>query len=473
VLLTLSTTHSPATDLGYLLHKNPGRAQSFKLNFGVAHVVYPQADDRRCTCALAVDIDPVALVRDRQGPDSFSLSQYVNDRPYAASSLLSVAIAQVFGTALSGICKSRQELCDKAIPLEATIASVPSRGREGAVERLFEPLGYTVTVEPLTLDERFPSFGGPRYANVSLRGTVKLADLLSHLYVLLPVLDGDKHYWIGQDEVEKLLRHGEGWLASHPEKPFIVDRYLMRRRHLTAAALERLVDDKPLEEQEVQSEASEQHEEQAERPIRLNDQRMDAVMAALVESGAKSVLDLGCSNGNLLKRLLAETQFTRIVGYDVSHRALEVAADRLRLERLHEAKRDRIELMHGSLVYRDRRLESFDAAAVIEVVEHLDPPRLAAFERGIFAFARPRTVVLTTPNVEYNVLFEGMEPGKLRHRDHRFEWTRAAFQMWANRVAATYGYTVRFEPIGPVHPEHGSPTQMTIFTTGSGGGGAA
>lgn len=466
MLLKISTTYSPATDLGYLLHKHPGRVQAFKLNFGVANVVYSHADENRCTCALAVDVDPVALVRDHQGPESFALSQYVNDRPYAASSFLSVAIAQVFGSALSGTCASRPELCETAIPLEAFITSVPTRGREGAVERLFEPLGYSVTVEPLTLDDRFPSFGGPRYANVTLRGTIKLVDLLSHLYVLIPVLDGDKHYWIGNDEVEKLLRHGEGWLANHPEKSFIVDRYLMRRRNLTTAALERLVAQDAAAESDEAVDRAAQAEEQAERPIRLNDQRLDAVTNALLASGATSVLDLGCSNGNLLKRLLAEKQFARIVGYDVSYRALEIAAARLRLEQMHESKRNRIELIHGSLVYRDRRLEGFDAAAVVEVIEHLDPPRLAAFERSLFAFARPRTIVLTTPNVEYNTLFEGMTPGTLRHRDHRFEWTRAEFQRWATRVATAYGYCVKFEPIGPVDADKGSPTQMAVFTIG-------
>lgn len=466
MLLTITTTHAPATDLGYLLAKHPARPQEKALSFGVAHVFYPEASDNRCTAALFVEIDPVGLIRNRRGGpagEGFALENYVNDRPYAASSLLSVAIAQVYGTALAGTCKTRPELASTPIPLVATIASVPIRGGATSLDDLFTPLGYRVTVDPLPLDERFPSFGGPRYATVTIAGTVRLTDLLSHLYVLLPVLDGDKHYWIGEDEVNKLLRHGEGWLAAHPAKERIVERYLMRRRHLTRLALEQLAD-APADADEEKAERAEEQEASVERPIRLNAQRLDAVIERIVACGASSVLDLGCSNGNLLKRLLGEKQLSRIVGYDVSHRALEVAAERLDFERMHESKRKRIELMHGSLVYRDRRLEGFDAAAVIEVIEHLDPPRLAAFERALFEFARPATVVVTTPNVEYNVLFAGMAPGQKRHRDHRFEWTRAEFEAWSRGVAERARYAVEFAPVGPVDESRGSPTQMAVFT---------
>jgi 3' terminal RNA ribose 2'-O-methyltransferase Hen1 len=176
------------------------------------------------------------------------------------------------------------------------------------------------------------------------------------------------------------------------------------------------------------------------------------------------VVDLGCGEGRLLERLLDDRQFTRIVGMDVSHRALEIAAQRLRLDRLPPKQRERIELLHGSLVYRDRRLTGFDAAAVVEVVEHLDPPRLAAFERAAFELARPRTVVLTTPNAEYNVRWESLPAGRFRHKDHRFEWTREQFQGWATRIAERFGYAARFAPVGPVDPVVGSPTQMGVFT---------
>jgi 3' terminal RNA ribose 2'-O-methyltransferase Hen1 len=220
MLLTLTTTHRPATDLGYLLHKNPSRPQAFELSFGRAHVFYPEADEDRCTAALLLEVDPVGLVRNRRGPagEGFALEQYVNDRPFAASSFLSVAIAQVFGSALSGASKERAELAKTPIPLMARLSVVPCRGGEAILRRLFEPLGYTVAAMHHPLDEQFPEWGEGPYYTVELSHTVALRDLLTHLYVLVPVLDNDKHYWIGEEEVEKLLRHGDPWLALHPER---------------------------------------------------------------------------------------------------------------------------------------------------------------------------------------------------------------------------------------------------------------
>ncbi len=439
----------------------------FDLTFGRAVVFYPVASEELCTAALLLDVDPVGLVRKRGGPagDDFALQQYVNDRPYAASSFLSVAIAEVFGSALSGKSRDRPDLVMQKLPLVAHLPVIPCRGGESQLRKLFEPLGYEVICKQHALDESFPEWGEGRYWSIELRGQVTLHDLLSHLYVLIPTLDGDKHYWVGDDEVEKLLRHGAGWLANHPDKQQIVDRYLKRQHHLTRKALARLLDDDPSESNQDEVAMVQADEELAvEKPLSLNDQRLGAVMAVLLNCGARRVLDLGCSTGNLLRRLLAEKQFSEIVGMDVSHRALEIAAEKLHLERMPPVQRQRIALIQGSLGYRDRRLAGFDAAAVVEVIEHLDEPRLAAFERVLFEFAKPTTVVVTTPNVEYNVKFESLPAGRCRHRDHRFEWTRVQFREWADRIAATFGYAVRFLPIGPEDLNLGPPTQMAVFT---------
>jgi 3' terminal RNA ribose 2'-O-methyltransferase Hen1 len=465
MLLTITTTYQPATDLGYLLRKNPGRPQVFDLAFGQARVFYPQASEDRCTAALLLDIDPVGLVRNRRGPagEGFSLEQYVNDRPYAASSFLSVAIAQVLGSALSGGCKERPELAATPIPLTARLSVVPCRGGEILLRKLFEPLGYAVTARHHPLDEQFPEWGEGPYFTVELSHTITLHDLLTHLYVLVPVLDNDKHYWIGDEEVEKLLRHGNPWLAAHPLKEQIVQRYLKNFKHLANDALARLIEADPDAAEEAREKQADE-EEQVEQKISLDEHRLNAVLAALRDAGAKRVLDLGCSYGNLLRRLLEDKQFEEIVGLDVSHRALEIASERLHLDRLPERQRQRIRLLHGSLIYRDERLSGFDAAAVVEVIEHLDEPRLAAFERVLFEFARPGTIIVTTPNVEYNVRFETLPSGKFRHRDHRFEWTRAQFQEWANRIGERFGYAAKFVPVGLEDTDLGPATQMAVFS---------
>jgi len=465
MILTLSTTHQPATDLGYLLHKNPDRCHSSDLPFGTAHVLYPEATEGRCSMSFLVDIDPVGLVRNSRGPrgNDFSLSQYVNDRPFATSSFMSVALAKVFSTAMGGRSKERPELAEQEIPLEVSLPVVPCRGGEAFLRRLFEPLAYDVHAEALPLDANFPAWGDSRYLSVRLLGEKRVKDLLEHLYVLLPVLDDDKHYWVGSDEVEKLLRRGGAWLGTHPERAVIADRYLRHDATLTREAVARLHED-DVGDPEQLAQAQNAEEEVVERPLSLNQQRLAAVTEAIIASGARRVLDLGCGQGTLIGTLLTLPSIEHVVGLDVSHRSLEIAARRLHLDTMTPRQRARLELLQGSLTYRDRRLEGFDLAAIVEVIEHLDPSRLDSFEGVVFAHARPTHVVMTTPNLDYNVRFETLPAGTLRHRDHRFEWTRTEFASWAAGVALRHGYEVRFSPIGPVDDEVGPPTQMAVFS---------
>ncbi|GGN80809.1 3' terminal RNA ribose 2'-O-methyltransferase Hen1 [Actinoplanes lobatus] len=446
MLLTLTTTHRPATDLGYLLVKHPGKVHSFDVPTGTAHVLYPEAEEDRCTAALLLDIDPQRLRAQR---DAFELSQYVNDRPYAASSLLASALAKVFRSALRGASRDRPELAATSIPLEIHVPVL--RGTPELVSRLFTPLGWQVTATPIPFEAEIG--GDSRYVDVHLSGELRVADALNHLYVLLPVLDDGKHYWVAPDEIEKLLRSGEGWLAAHPEKVLIARRYLAHRRSLATTALELLEADQPATEEEAELPVA--------RRAPLAEQRREAVLAALTEVGASRVLDLGCGGGALLTALVKDRGLTEIVGADVSTRSLEQAARRLRLDRLPERQKDRIRLIQTALTYRDDRLRGFDAAVLMEVIEHIDLPRLPALEAAVFGHARPGAVIVTTPNVEYNVHYEGLSG--MRHSDHRFEWTRAEFAAWAESVAAAHGYTVTIRGVGEADEVTGAPTQLALF----------
>ncbi|MFC8506919.1 3' terminal RNA ribose 2'-O-methyltransferase Hen1 [Streptomyces sp. NPDC057411] len=492
MFLTISTTGTPerpATDLGFLLHKHPEKAQAFSTAHGTAHVLYPEATAERCTAALLLEVDPVALVRRGKGkgrggaPDS-ALAQYVNDRPYAASSLLAVALAKVFKSALHGACAALPERAAAPLPLRIEIPALPARGGAGLVDRLFGPLGWTsVTAEPVVLDPEFPEWGDSRYVRLVLEGELRLADALNQLYVLLPVLDDAKHYWVAPDEVDKLLRAGDGWLAGHPEQKLITSRYLSRRWGLTREATERLemvrlAEADGLEVEDVDNAVGAGEGDTAagavdavgeaggaeERSVPLAELRREAILGALRAAEAARVLDLGCGQGQLVQALLKDVRFTDIVGVDVSARALAIAARRLRLERMGERQAGRVTLLQGSLTYTDKRLTGYDAAVLSEVIEHLDLPRLPALGYAVFGSARPRTVVVTTPNVEYNVRWETLPAGHVRHGDHRFEWTREEFRAWAADIAGTYGYGVEFAPVGTDDPEVGPPTQMAVFT---------
>jgi len=484
MLITLTMTATPqarATDLGYLLHKHPAKVQRFKQSFGQAIVFYPRADEARCTAALLVDIDPVQLVRGKAGGGEGLLAQYVNDRPYAASSLLAVALGDVFRSALGGRCPERPELVAADLPLAVEIPVLACRGGEAVLRKLFEPLGYAVArAERLPYDETFPSWGDSPYLRVRLDAVAPLSRVLAQLVVLLPVLDDDKHYWIGDAEVDKLLQRGGGWLAAHPHKDLIARRYLKHRESLTRQALRRLQaqdfsgqdeeDGPPDAEPDAETDAGDEEttpqaarqaaEAALEKPLSLNQRRIGAVLGKIGALGAVSALDVGCGEGKLLLELARKKSLEKIVGMDVSSRALEIAERRL--DRLPPLLKKRMALLHGSLTYRDRRLSGFDVATCVEVIEHLDLARVGALTRALLEFARPKAVLVTTPNREYNARF-AMPPGALRHADHRFEWTRGEFRAWAETAAARHGYRVAIEGIGDADETLGAPTQMAVF----------
>jgi 3' terminal RNA ribose 2'-O-methyltransferase Hen1 len=456
--LSIATTHRPATDLGFLLHKHPDRMHELELPFGKAHLVYPQADDERCEAALILDVDPVGLVRGKGQADGL-LDQYVNDRPYAASSFLSVALNKVLRTAMSGTCKARPELAETDLPLEAVITPLPARGGENLVRSLFEPLGWGVEVTPVV----GPQGGSSPYVSLRLTGCARLGLLLTQLYVLIPVLDDDKHYWVGDDEVEKLMSRGKGWLEGHPAKSLIVRRYLIHRRSLAETALARLAPEMA-SSSNAPGERRATPEEGLETPLRLNDLRMDAVVAALKATGARRIADLGCGEGRLLRRLVKEPWVESVIGLDAGIRDLEWAAKRLKLHEPGGPPEGRVTLLHGALTYRDDRYAGVHAAALVEVIEHLDPDRLPALVEAVFGQARPGAVIITTPNAEYNALFPNLAEGAMRHPDHRFEWDRAEFRAWVSAIESRHGYRAVYSDVGEADPAHGAPTQMAVLT---------
>jgi 3' terminal RNA ribose 2'-O-methyltransferase Hen1 len=470
MILAITNKRSPATDLGFLLHKNPARVHRMEIAAGSAYVFYPRASEDCCTAVLMLDLDPVALVRELEGPkgEDAKLAQYVNDRPYAASSFLSVAISRAYSSAMRGQSRERPELVNEPLPLTAELSVVRCTQGKQMLRDFFEPLGYRVDVEAYPLDPAFTRWGDSDCYTLRLEADVTLQAMLKHLYVLIPVLDDDKHYWVSKDEIDKLLRAGEGWLKDHPLRETISKRYLRHQRRLVNEALLRLAeeDEPDFEQREMAKEAN---EAALEQKLNLNERRIQAVLQELISVDASSIIDLGCGDGKFLRELLGIKSITSIAGMDVSAMQLERTARRVQLDRMPEFDRKRFLLFQGSLMYRDERLKGYDAVTLMEVIEHLDPPRLEAFERMIFEYVRPRIIILTTPNIEHNALFPAMAAGTFRHRDHRFEWNRNEFSDWTARVAGNHGYESRISAIGDVHPTYGPPTLMAIFARKDGG----
>jgi len=454
MLMTLTcraTDQFKPADLGYLVHKHPEKLQTYPVASGQVHVFYPEVTAQRCRLSMLLDVDPIGLVR-RPGQ---GLEQYVNDRPYAASSFFAVAMNRVFRDALMGKCKDRPELVELPLNLEVQLAVV--RCQPDYARAIFEPLGYAVECKSHPLDPQLGWHHGP-YQTLTLTITRPLQVVLNHLYILLPVLDPQKHYFVSQDELEKLLRKGEGWLAQHPLKSSIVERYLKFRTGLTRDALARLQEQADPDPDASALEANES-EAELEKPVRLHDLRLDRVCQILRESGLHHIADLGCGSGKLLGRLRKFRQFQRIQAVDVSYQVLVMARQKLKIE----DGNGRIELLHGSLLYRDSRLLGCEAVALVEVIEHLDPTRLRACEQNLFSYLKPQMILMTTPNRDYNQLFPNLARDRFRHSDHRFEWTRAEFKEWAQSRAEAYGYRLELEDLGPAHPELGSPSQMAVF----------
>lgn len=492
MLLSISlqaSPHGPPPErLSFLLHKHPDRCQSFALPFGQAHVFYPEASPSRYTMSLLLDIDPLALSRRSwHGAPSQHLLPHVNDRPYVCSSFMSVALNRVLRTALAGRCKRYPKLPLTPLSgLEVTLYNLPVKSRSSEenqhelLHRLFSPLGYTCQLlssrdETQTLlDPRHPDWGHSSLLDLRLTHPhICLKDLLTHLYVLIPVLDDQKHYFIDQDEVDKLARHGQEWLANHPDSAWITARYLKRQRKLVRRALS-LLDEHVIEqdEQDEQDETPEPPTPEVtspETPPRkpLHERRLHHVLELLLSLPEHhTVLDMGCGEGKMLALLSGEKSVEKIIGVDVSTLTLERAKKRLKFSDLPPRVRERLTLEQGSLLYSSHTLREarVDVALLVEVIEHIEPEHLELAMHNMLGYCQPRHLIVTTPNVEYNALFETLPADRMRHHDHRFEWDRHTFQQWATTHSARYGYTVRFEDVGDLHDTLGAQTQLAIFS---------
>lgn len=463
MLLTISTSQQPVYDLGYLLHKHPDKFQTFELSFGEAYVFYPEVSESKMTVALMVDIDSIEFSNNRKfNWSGLSLGQYVNDRAFTCSSLLSVAISKVFGTAMAGNCKEKPDSVNSKKEFEVELSTVSYHGHEFLIDELFKPLGYSVEYTRLEYDKSFPQWGQSPFCHLKLKFNGTLQNLLRHLYILLPVLDNNKHYWVQEEEVHKLLSKGRGWLETHPQLALICNRYLKFQSHLIRKFWNELNE---FSSKNVKPLKASNHSKVNKE--NLNSLRVQAITNVLRQFKCKRVIDIGCGDGKLIKSLLSIPFFTQIVGMDVSSVELGRAKKKINYSELPEIQLERVKFFQGSLLYKDTRLLGYDALCLIEVLEHIEPDRLKMVENRIFKEINSSLVIVTTPNKEFNVKYE-MKQNEFRHQDHRFEWDRDTFFQWCKKLSHTYDYQVNVSGVGQCDSKLGSPTQMAVFVSKKG-----
>jgi 3'' terminal RNA ribose 2''-O-methyltransferase Hen1 len=439
VYLSIATTRPKAADLGFILYKHPDRvfrSDSSRNKNLKAVGFYPEAGDERCEFVLLVEVDPVERVRGLAW--NGGIAQYVEPLPFLASSYMSQAISLCLRSAMNGIVSSKDPSEDARLramavehwPLEIKVS--PIRTSPALIERMFQPLGWEVTIDSMPLDVPGVERDNALHT-VTLKGSSTVQDALTQLYVLLPALDPVRHYFYDEAEVAKLLEKSRNWLETHPARNLIVGRYLSKSRELREAAMS-------------QFEEAVEAPQEAAIEVSAHSARHMRIAEAVSAMGDVRIVDLGCGEGKLLSRLAFLPGKIEIVGVEPSLRDLEKA--RKNLSRNPARQMDpRVKLRHGSIAYADDSLRNFDVAILSEVIEHIDPERLDHAERCVFGFMKPEVVIVTTPNAGFNTVF-GLSDGEFRHRDHRFEWSVDEATDWCRRVAATYGYEFEIDGAG-------------------------
>ncbi len=428
--------------VSYLIAKNPNNVYERNEKGFKVRLVYSIFNKEEVQFVIYVKPDPIDLVRNSS--DLLDITHYINDREFAVSSLFITAIRKALGTALNGKPDEEyQKWVEHPFDIEVAFGPVATDLRDQDVADLFEPIGYQVEIERGESTIRTRS--SARFVKVSGRQTVQNA--LKHVSILIPVIDNYKHYFLDEREVEKLERYGEGWLENHPLKQLIVKRALRFNALIS---------------QSKYYEKKQHYPKQAESPkIRLNDLRYEAILNVIQTLSQKdTIVDLGAGEGRLSVQLGFLEGVKEILSIEPSNKSRLKAIERFEQVKVKEGYVEP-QSLPGSLFYFDSRLQNKDIIILCEVIEHINEDRLPKIFETILHDYRPKTLIVTTPNQEYNVLYEMDD--EMRHDDHRFEWTRAEFAQHVEGWAVSYPYQVTIRGIGEEHPIHGHPTQMAIF----------
>ncbi|MCM3572375.1 3' terminal RNA ribose 2'-O-methyltransferase Hen1 [Mesobacillus subterraneus] len=441
--LTIRAVGENVQVISHLLAKNPNNLYERNQKGHAVRLFFSSFTEREVEATVFVAPDSLELVKN-QG-NQYDITHYINDREFAVSSIFISLIRTALGTALNGQPKEEYiKWVKHPFDLELSFGPVASGLSDHQIVDLFEPLGFNVSINRPQIEYNFNLKSKSSVRFITLKGRTPLQMALRQIFVLIPVLDNYKHYFIDEKEIEKLERYGEGWLDDHPQKSFILKKAL---RFKNVYEL--------VEGQEKDTAAPEM------RKIRLNDMRYEKIVDTVNGfENKESIVDLGSGEGKLSTRLGFIPGVKEILAVEPSEEASIRAMERFAQA---EGKDYFIKptQLWGSLFYYDERLKGKDVIILCEVIEHIDEERLSKVFQTILQDYRPKNLVVTTPNKEYNALYE-MDT-EFRHGDHRFEWSREEFEAWCKARNEEGEYELIFDGIGELDEQFGFPTQMCIF----------
>ncbi|MCK1992095.1 3' terminal RNA ribose 2'-O-methyltransferase Hen1 [Peribacillus muralis] len=441
--LTINASGNNVKAISYLLSKNPNNLYERKHKGHVVRLFYSTFTETEMEATIFVTPDPIELVKNTA--NSYDITHYINDREFAVSSIFCSLIRSALGTALNGQPKEEHaEWVNHPFSFQFDFGPVVSTLSDNQLRELFEPIGYEVSITRPDIQYSFDMKDRSSTRTVSLKGLKTLQEGLRHLFVLIPVIDNYKHYYIDEKEIDKLERYGEGWLDDHPMRDFIY-RQSLRFKEVYSI---------------VENKKPEMKKDDKESKVRLNDLRYEKIFDTVSQMHPSSVVDFGSGEGKLSVRLGFIEGVKEILAVEPSQSATLKALGRF--DKVKDKEKFVIpKPLWGSLFYYDEELKNKDVIILCEVIEHIDEHRLPKVMDTILQDYQPRALILTTPNREYNEVYD-MEDA-LRHNDHRFEWTRAEFQQWCTARNHDDSYDLRFEGIGEEHVTQGCPTQMCVF----------
>lgn len=451
--ISLKVYGEHARMVSHLIAKNPHNLYERKEKGGLVRIVFTKNEEREVHILFFVTVDNMELTKNQT--NFSSITHYINDRESAVSSIFCSVLRKAVGTALNGKPKDEfKEWVNYSFPLEITFGPLSTKLTNHELAGLFEPLGYELTIEngKVLLPASFAKKSSAKF--ITLKANQTIQDCFRHLFVLIPVMDQYKHYYIDEKEVDKLKRYGEGWLSFHPKRNEIIKESLIFSDLIEKS---RLIESKPSKEKQAP----------LTKKKSLNQWRYEKIIETVKGLPHNSrIVDMGAGEGKLTAQLGFIRGIEELVAVEPSER--EQLKAKKRIEAL-VGKPDFLlpTFKWGSLFYYDSELEKKDIFILCEVIEHIDENRLGKIFDTIFTKYKPYHVIVTTPNQDYNAVYD-MNEAK-RHSDHRFEWTQQQFKEWTKYWESHANYKAQIDGIGEYVEGYGYPTQMVIFSQKRGG----